>query len=123
MSGNQFVIFEKKTADAESPIFKVSPRDSVHVNDTEHSAYIEIFTGAKGLGGGTLELHRQCSDGDYRNSEQETIQINAEFPTAETGVLVMPMNSKDNSNWKFILSDSTNPELTITGYNMQAGSE
>lgn len=113
---NKFAIFSAQDSDGDSAEFKVSPREGVGIDDTEHSAYFEIFGS---LGGGTLALHKKCKDGTYREAEQETTDINADFPSSGK-VLIKSFNFKDSESWKFVLSSSTSPELTITGINMQA---
>jgi len=114
MSSN-FPIFSGQTTDADSTIFMVSPRDSVGVNDTEHSAYFEIFGG---LGGGTLSLQKLCKDGSYREETALTVAINASFPSSGN-VSIKSFNFKDAGLWKFVLSGATGASLTITGINMK----
>lgn len=113
---NEFVIFSAQDEDATSPAFKVSPREGVGISDTEHSAYFEIFGS---LDGGSLSLQKKCKDGNYKEAEQETIQIAANFPSSGK-VLIQSFNFKDDSEWQFVLSGSGTPSLTITGINMQA---
>lgn len=113
---NQFVIFSEQDEDADSALFTISPRDGVGISDTDYSAYFEIFGS---LGGGSLALHKKCKDGTFREAENLTTALNVDFPSSGKCALIS-MNFKDPTGiFKFVLSGSTAPELTITGINMQ----
>jgi hypothetical protein len=115
---SNFPIFSAQAVDGDSVIFKISPREGVGISDTDYSAYFEIFGS---LGGGTLSLQKECIDGTYREAEQISIDIAADFPSSGK-VLLQSFNFKDQSNWKFVLAGSTTPSLTITGINMKGTS-
>ena len=116
---NKITIFENQTSDAESTPFKITVPDSVGLNDTDFSAYLEIFTGANGLGGGSLLLKKKCGDDTFRNSEQESTKISDEFPTADTGVLTLAINYKDaNEEFTMELTGASSADVSVYGINM-----
>lgn len=113
---NQFPIFSAQAEDADSVEFRIAERDGVGVNDTDYSAYFEIFGS---LGGGALALKKKCLDGTFREAENLTTAINQDLPSSGKCALIS-VNFKDPTGiFKFTLSGATTPELTITGINMR----
>lgn len=116
---NKIEIFANQTSDLISEAFKVTIPDSMRLSDTDFSAYIEIFLGANGLGGGALTLLKKCQDGVFRNSEVESAAILADIPTAETGVLTLAINYKDaKEEFKMELAGATSADVSVYGINM-----
>jgi len=113
---NIIEIFDNIVADATSEPFKITVPDSIGSNDTDFSAYFEIFGG---LGGGTLTLEKKCVDGIYRNLAEESTEIAGLFPPTSSDVLVMAINYKDPEElFRFKLTGATASTLSIYGINM-----
>lgn len=115
---NIITLFQEQIVDGTTSTFKISRPDGLGYADTEFSSYIEIFLKTGGIGGGSLSLQKKCGDGEFREVERETLEINANLPSVDKQY-IFSMNYKDDSEFRIVLSGSTSPNISIYGINMQ----
>lgn len=115
---NRIEIFINQATDGESQPFSISPRDSIGVNDTEHSAYFEIFGG---IGGGELLLKKKCQDETFRELVTASAKINEKIAALDNADKsdIIAINLKSDDQMKMELTGAAGATFNVTGINMK----
>lgn len=125
---NSIKIFNDQDANGDSAEFTVDVPSSKGYADTEFSAFLEIYAGTGGLGGGTLQLKKKLLDDTFRILKIETDDMNTNFPPNEDEVLIESMNYKNgvgennenqNAIFKLTLTGATSPNVFVDGVNIK----
>lgn len=105
-------IFDNRTTNGESQVFRVITPDSKGFSDTEHSVYLSFY-GNKG--GGTISLMKLMLDDSYKKLVLESAKINTNFPTNADEAYIVGLNHKADSKFKIDLAGATTPTLFVDG--------
>ena len=116
---NSIILFDNQVADGDSVVFTINRPASKGYADTQFSSYLEIYSGAGGLGSGTLSLFKEAKDGVFRKLAIESNTLNNNFPAIVGEMLIESMNYKSDEKFKLVLAGATGANLFVNGYNIK----